>query len=170
MKKTFGIKYCKNGNSEIKGFVDADWANNLLDRRSYTGYCFLLSNGIISWECKKQKSVALSSCEAEYMSISEACKEAIYLRNLQFEITNKMYTLKLFNDIQIAQKLSMNPVFHKESKHIDVKYHFTRECIFNNIVKFNYFSTTEMPADLLTKSLCAKKHYALMDLLGVVAV
>lgn len=93
--KTFGIKYWKNGNSDIKGFVDADWANNLLDRRSYTGYWFLLSNGIISWECKIQKSVALSSCEAEYMSISEACKEAIYLRNLQFEITNKMYTLKL---------------------------------------------------------------------------
>lgn len=168
--KSFGIKYCKNGNSEIKGFADADWANDSLDRRSYTGFCFLLSNGIISWESRKQKTVALSSCEAEYMSISEACKEAIYLRALQFEITSKMYTLSLFNDNQSAQKLSTNPVLHKKSKHIDVKYHFARECVSNNIVKLHYLPTANMPADLLTKSLCAKKHYTFLDLLGVMLV
>ncbi|XP_068627425.1 uncharacterized protein [Battus philenor] len=94
----YGIKYCANGSSEIKGFVDADWANNRLDRRSYTGFCFVLANGIISWQCKKQKTVALSSCEAKHMAISESCKEAIYLRALQFEITNKIYRLCLYND------------------------------------------------------------------------
>lgn len=168
--KCFGIKYSKNGNTKIKGFVDADWANNKLDRRSYTGFCFLLSSGIVSWECKKQRTVALSSTEAEYMGISEACKEAMYLRSLQFEITNEMYTLNLFNDNQSAQKLSTNPVFHKRSKHIDVKYHFTRECVSNNIVKLQYLSTADMPADLLTKGLCGKKHYTFMNLLGVVTV
>lgn len=58
LKKTinFGIKYCVNGNSEIKGLVDADWANDAIDRRSYTGFCFVLANGIISWECKKTKN------------------------------------------------------------------------------------------------------------------
>lgn len=164
----YGIKYCANGSSEIKGFVDADWANNLLDRRSYTGFCFVLANGIISWQCKKQKTVALSSCEAEYMAISESCKEAIYLRALQFEITNKMYSLCLYNDNQSAQKLSINPVFHNKSKHIDVKYHFTRECVSNNIIQLKYLSTADMPADMLTKSLCSKRHHTFMNVLGVV--
>ncbi|CAH2109146.1 unnamed protein product [Euphydryas editha] len=167
--KSYGIKYCNNGISDIKGFVDADWANNTIDRRSYTGFCFLLSNGVISWECRKQKTVALSTCEAEYMGIAEACKEAIYLRALQFEITNKMYTLTLYNDNQSAQKLSTNPVFHKKSKHIDVKYHFTRECVSNNIVDLQYLPTTDMPADLLTKSLCSKRHYMFMKMLGIVS-
>ncbi|KAJ8719262.1 hypothetical protein PYW07_016818 [Mythimna separata] len=172
LKKTinFGIKYCADGNTKIKGFVDSDWANDSVDRRSYTGFCFVLANGIISWECKKQRTVALSSCEAEYMAISEACKEAIYLKALQFEITNNMYTLTLFNDNQSAQRLSTNPVFHKKTKHIDVKHHFTRECVSNRVVKLMYLPTANMPADLLTKSLCSKKHYNFMDLLGIVPV
>ncbi|GBP75030.1 Retrovirus-related Pol polyprotein from transposon TNT 1-94 [Eumeta japonica] len=66
-----------------KGFVDADWGTNTIDRRSYTGVCFTLSGCVISWETRKQKTVALSSSEAEYMAITEACKEAVYLRNLQ---------------------------------------------------------------------------------------
>ncbi|KAG6438793.1 hypothetical protein O3G_MSEX000229 [Manduca sexta] len=165
--KSFGISYFKDGNSEIKGFVDADWANNKIDRRSYTGYCFVLSNGVISWECKKQKTIALSSTEAEYMGMSEACKEALYLRNLQFEITNNMYTVTLYNDNQSAQRLSENPLFHKNSKHIDVKYHFCRECVANKIVKFQYMQTSEMPADVFTKALCAKKHYIFIKSLGL---
>lgn len=104
------------------------------------------------------------------MAISESCKEAIYLRALQLEITNKMYTLSLFNDNQSAQRLSTNPVFHKKSKHIDVKYHFTRECISNNIVILRYLPTANMPADLLTKGLCSKRHYTFMDLLGLVMI
>ncbi|KAI8424616.1 hypothetical protein MSG28_003049 [Choristoneura fumiferana] len=135
LKKTkhYCLKYSKDGKAEIEGFVDADWAHNVGDRRSYTGFNFMLSGGAISWESKKQKTVALSSTEAEYMGISEACKEAIYLRNLQFEITGHMYAVVLYNDNQSAQKLLANPVFHKRSKHIDVRYHFCRESVADNL-------------------------------------
>lgn len=168
--KSYGIKYCKEGNSEITGYVDADWASNSVDRRSYTGMCFLLSNGAISWECKKQKCIALSSTESEYISLSEACKEALYLKALQYEITNKMYTISLYNDNQGAQKLCANPVFHKRTKHIDIKYHFCRDLVKDQIVKILYLPTADMPADILTKSLCSTKHYKFMSLLGIVCV
>ncbi|GBP23594.1 Retrovirus-related Pol polyprotein from transposon TNT 1-94 [Eumeta japonica] len=79
----YGLKYSADGSSILEGFVDADWGANTIDRRSYTGVCFTLSGCVISWETRKQKTVALSSSEAEYMAITEACKEAVYLRNLQ---------------------------------------------------------------------------------------
>lgn len=168
--KCYGIKYCKEGNSEITGYVDADWASNSVDRRSYTGMCFLLSNGVISWECRKQKCVALSSTESEYIGLSEACREALYLKRLQYEITNKMYTISLFNDNQGAQKLCANPVFHKRTKHIDIRYHFCRDLVKDKIVKVLYLPTADMPADILTKSLCSAKHFKCMLLLGIVCI
>lgn len=169
LKKTkrHGLKFSADGNAVIEGFVDADWGGNTIDRRSYTGFCFTLSGCVISWETKKQKTVALSSSEAEYMALTEACKESLYLRNLQFEITNKKYTIELYNDNQSALKLTVNPIFHKRTKHIDIRYHFCRDCVNNNIVNVKYLPSAEMPADLLTKSLCSNKHYYLLDKLGV---
>lgn len=167
LTKHHGLHFSADGNSVIEGFVDADWAGNTIDRKSYTGFCFTLSGCVISWESKKQKTVALSSSEAEYMALAEACKESLYLRNLQFEITNKKYTIELYNDNQSALKLTVNPIFHKRTKHIDIRYHFCRDCVIDNIVNVKYLPSAEMPADLLTKSLCSNKHYYLLNKLGV---
>jgi len=68
------------------GYVDADWAGDKVDRKSYTGYTYFLAGGPISWRSEKQRSVALSSTDAEYMAISSACKEAILMRRLINEI------------------------------------------------------------------------------------
>lgn len=168
--KDVGLKYCKNGNVNIKGYCDADWANNTTDRRSYTGYCFMLSGAVISWGCKKQRTVALSSTEAEYMAITEGCREAVYLLNLQNEITGLMYTISMYNDNQSANKLSENSVFHNRTKHIDVRYHYCREVISKKIVKIYYLTTEEMPADILTKSLVSVKHHKFVKMLGIVNV
>lgn len=169
LKKTKSIclKFSASGNNQLEAFVDADWASNAIDRRSYTGYFFRLSNCAISWETKKQVTVALSSTEAEYMGISECCKEAVYLRNLLLELTNVTYPVPIFNDNQSAHKLSANPIYHKRSKHIDVRYHFCREKVANEIVKIKYLSTSEMPADLLTKGLCKMKHYNFLGMFGL---
>lgn len=168
--KNLGLKYCKNGNINIEGYCDADWANDITDRKSYSGFCFVLSGAVISWGCKKQRTVALSSTEAEYMAITEACREAVYLLNLQNEITREMYTINIYNDNQSAQKLSKNALFHNRTKHIDVRYHYCREVISNNIVKINYMPTNDMPADILTKSLNSIKHHKFVKMLGVVNV
>lgn len=172
LKKTkqLGLKYYKSKNVNIVGYVDADWSNDLNDRRSYSGYCYMLSGSVISWSCSKQKCITLSSTEAEYVSISEACREAVYLRNLQHEITEKWYKIVIYNDSMSAQKLLLNPVFHNKTKHIDIKYHYCREMIKENIVSVDYLCTSDMPADLLTKSLGAIKHYKHLQTLGIVKV
>lgn len=131
--KHFCLTYTASGNNKLQAYVDADWSSNILDRRSYTGFFFTLSGGCVSWETRKQVTVALSSTEAEYMGISECCKEAIYLRNLQYEITSELYCITIINDNQSAQKLANNNCLHKRSKHIDIRFHFFREHLINNV-------------------------------------
>lgn len=142
----------------MKGFADADWTNSLIDRKSYTGYVFTLGGGAISWESKKQNSVALSSTEAEYVAISEAAKEAVYIRGFLKKITDLNDSIVIYNDNQSAQKLVYNPIFHNRTKHIEVKYHFIREIVDKKIIEVEYMPTEEMLADVFTKSLYYPKH------------
>lgn len=167
--KNYCLKYVKDKN-DLVGYVDADWANCKIDRRSYTGYCFLMSGAPICWESRKQRTVALSSMEAEYMSIAEACKEAIYLRSLLHSLTSNLYTVPLFNDSQSAQKLIINNCFHRKAKHIDIRYHFIKDVVNDNIVCLEYLPTNAMIADVLTKSLSPIKHYACIEGMGICEV
>lgn len=164
--KDFCLSFSKKDN-ELVGFVDADWANNISDRKSYTGFVFKLGDSAISWESSKQKTVALSSSEAEYMAITEATKEAIYLKNFLSELIGYNKTVYLFNDNQSAIALSANPIYHKRSKHIDIKYHFIRDVIADNIITLKYLQTDLMPADLLTKGLSKEKHNRFLNDIGL---
>lgn len=157
LTKDFCLMFSKSEEG-LQGFVDADWGNDKQDRKSYTGFVFKMSNGVISWESRKQRTVALSSTEAEYVAVAEATKEAIYLKNLNFEITGQMNCVSLFNDNMGAQALANNPVYHKRTKHIDVRHHFVRDAVSNNQIKLLYLPTDKMTADIFTKSLTADKH------------
>ncbi|CAK1581238.1 unnamed protein product [Parnassius mnemosyne] len=169
--RDFGLVYVKN-NLDLIGFVDADWGSNSVDRSSFTGYCFLYSGCVVSHEFRKQQTVALSSTKAEYMAICEASKEAIFLKNLLTDlIVSKSSTIEpiiLCNDSQSAQKLTDNSMYHRRSKHIDVKFHFIREAVERKLVRFEYLNTLEMPADIFTKSLCKVKHHKFMEKIGIV--
>lgn len=162
-----GIKY-GSADDTLTGFVDADWGNCPVDRRSYTGFAFTLSGGIISWESRKQRTVALSSTETEYMGITEAVKEAIYLRRFLLESGFKeLANTKLFCDNMGAHKLTANPVFHSRTKHIDVRHHFVREAVNNHDIEIKYLPTDEMAADVLTKGLPGPKHRKCLSTFGV---
>lgn len=127
--KNLGLCY-ERGDKTIEGYVDADWAGCLQDRKSYTGYAFTLSNAAISWKSQKQKTVALSSTEAEYMGIAEGVKEAVYWSNYMREIElMELTNLTLYNDNQGARLLTDNPILHQRTKHIDIKYYFIRDII-----------------------------------------
>lgn len=152
----------------IKGYVDSDWANCQIDRRSYTGYVFILSNGPISWESKKQRTVALSSTEAEYMGLAEAAKEAIYIGNFLKEMEFENLTdVRVLNDNMGAQRLSENPVFHARSKHIDTRHHFVRETLLTKQLKLEHISTDDMIADMMTKGLPRPKHRHCLEMIGL---
>ncbi|KAL7291669.1 hypothetical protein TKK_0014705 [Trichogramma kaykai] len=151
---------------ELIGFADADWGSDITDRNSYSGYMFSLSNSAVSRCSKKQKSVALSSTEAEYMSLSNAAEEAIFLSNLPKELGfDDLSRITVYNDNQSAAKLASNPVFHARSKHIDIRAHFIREVLKKRKFYLKYLSTEEMTADILTKALPkAKVDYCVKGL------
>lgn len=155
---------------DIHGYVDADWANDANDAKSYTGYVFKYAGGAVSWESKKQSTVSLSSTEAEYVAISQAAKEAIFIRGLLGELISceKQEPTVIYNDSQSAQKLVSNPVFHNRTKHINVKHHFIREAVDRNDIKLNYLQSNEMVADVLTKGLHGPKHNCFRDKLGLI--
>ena len=175
-----GLYISDNENIGLLGFSDSDWANCLMNRRSTTGYCFLFNRNIISWNSTLQHTVAISSCEAEYIALKEACKEAIFLSGmlkwLEDRLENKLInnkplgevslpskTVPILTDSQSAIKLGENPEFHKRSKHIDITYHFIRECISEEKVKLVFVRTTEQLADGLTKGLNKTKHNAFIE-------
>jgi len=164
-----GIFYSKqNNNNDFVGYSDADWAGDRDDRKSTSGYCFLLSNGLISWRSVKQSCVALSTAEAEYVSLSSAAQEAIWIGNLLCDVeVASTKPIVLFEDNQSAICLAKNPKSHSKTKHIEIKYHFVRDLISSNKIELNFCPTDKMLADIFTKSLPKEKFMKLRDLLGM---
>lgn len=109
----FCLKFEKDKAFELVGYVDADWANSTVDRKSYTGFCFTLSGGVISWGTSKQKTVALSSTEAEYMGLAEGAKQAMYLKNLLSEITGSKIVLHCLMIVRELKNLLQTQCFIK---------------------------------------------------------
>jgi len=140
-----------------------------MDRRSYTGYAFLMAGCPITWESRKQRTVALSSTESEYMALSEASKEGLYIRRLLEDLGLKQQSSTcILCDNQGARKLAENPVFHGRTKHIDIRHHFVREVLNSGDLDIEYSPSCEMAADVLTKSLPRTKHLKCQELLGII--
>lgn len=165
--KNYCLTFKKGEDISLRGYVDADWGGDIQDRKSYTGYVFTIGGSIVSWEARKQRCVALSSTEAEYIALSEASKEAIHLRRLLVEFVPQTGPVLLLNDNQGAQKLVVSPVFHRRTKHIDIRYHFVRNAFEENLIKVEYLSTQEMVADIMTKELGSEKHRRCVERLGL---
>lgn len=124
----YGLVYTKNsGNNVVTGFTDSDLTGDLDDRRSTGGMCFYLNDNLITWVSQKQRCVALSSCEAEFMAATAAACQAIWIQNILSQITGVGTSpVVLFIDNKSALDLAKNAVFHGRSKHIHVRYHFVR--------------------------------------------
>lgn len=121
----------------VHGYSDADWAGNVDDRRSTTGYIFRMNGGGVSWASKRQPTVALSTTEAEYMALAQATKEAVWLRGFLGEIG------------------------------IDARHHFLREKIESGTLEICFCGTEDMTADVLTKGLCREKHRRFSEGMGI---
>lgn len=140
---------------KLEGYSDADWASSKDDRKSISGFCFRLSetSALISWKSRKQASVALSTCEAEYMALALAMQESLYLQQLLISL-NVIKTdkpINMYEDNQSTIASANNPVNHQRSKHVDIKYHFIRDLLNKNVVKLVYCPTDSMIADIMTK-------------------
>ena len=153
IKQKLGDPNERNG-KQIIGYADADWAGNVTDRKSTSGYIFKYNGGTISWSSRKQSCVSLSSTEAEYIKIAEACQEATYLKNLLLDFNQiNEDSVIMYEDNQSCLKLIENEKMNQRTKHIDVKYHFAKSLKESGIVEFINCPTEDMVADLFTKPL-----------------
>ena len=141
----------------LLGYCDADYAGDIDTRRSTTGYVFLYNGGAITWQSKRQQTVAVSTTEAEYMAAAAAVKEGLWLRKLLGDLHLETKTINIMADNQSAIKLLRNPISSLRSKHIDVIHHFARERVMRQEVAFHYTATDTMIADILTKALGGDK-------------
>eukprot|EP00253_Pinus_taeda_P014274 PITA_14274 len=142
---------------------------NVEDRKSTFGCCFALGSASISWMSRKQKSVALSTAEAEYIVASMASCEAVWLRKLFSELFGfTLDTTVILCDNQSGIRLSENPVFHDRSKHIDIRYHYIRDMVQRGAIRLQHIDTDEQVIDILTKPLGKVKFLTFQEQLGIV--
>ncbi|SGY12337.1 BQ5605_C072g12892 [Microbotryum silenes-dioicae] len=151
-----GIHYTRTSAPLLgyEGYSDSDWGSDIQTSRSTMGYLFKLAGGAISWSSRLQPRVACSSTEAEYLGLSHAAKEAVFLRSLLTELgLDTSSPLRLLGDNQGAIALTQNPVFHARTKHLRMLEHFVREHVRNGEISVTYIPTHDMVADIFTKPL-----------------
>ena len=149
----YSLQY-QGSDMSLVGYSDADWSGDLDERKSTSGYVFLLNNGAISWCSKKQTCIALSTMEAEFIACSAAVQEAIWLKRFleHLGICGEKISPILINcDSQAAIAYTKDPKYHSKTKHIDTKYNFVRDAIAQKSVSVWYISTKDMLADPLMK-------------------
>lgn len=156
---------------QLTGYCDSDMGGDVDDRKSTIGVVFALGENIITWQSQKQKVVALSSCEAEYIAVTTAACQGIWLARLILEITGdekKCVVLKVDNKSAIS--LCKNPLLNDRSKHIDTRFHFIRGYVEKKEIEVEYVRTEEQVADILTKSLGRVKFQELQGRLGMLEI
>ena len=167
LKRTasLAIKYQKSDDGDLIGYSDADWAGDADDCHSTSGN---LAGGPISWQSKKQGVVALSTCEAEYVALSAAVQEAIWLKKLLADLgVVPKQPVVIMEDNQGALAVAKNPIAHTRTKHIDIRYHFIREAVRDQKFNLCYCPTKKMLADLLTKPLPKEQFEVLRQAMGM---
>ena len=164
----YGVFYKKGGNEELVAYTDSDYAGDLDDRKSTSGYVFLLSSAAISWLSKKQPVVSLSTTEAEFIAASTCACQAVWLRKILEKLGHTQNSsTTVYCDSNSAIKLAKNPVMHGRSKHIDVRFHFLRELVKDETIELVHCNTQEQVADVMTKPLKLDAFVKLRNLLGV---
>jgi hypothetical protein len=160
-----GLIYSKEGNPELLAYVDSDWGQlGYMKRRSVSGFVIFLAGGPVSWQTSLQKTPALSSCEAEYMALSEVVREICWLRMLLAEMGfEQKNPTPIFIDNEAAVWLAHDDVMKKARKHIDIKYHYTRFQVEAKKIDLIRVNTKDNVADVFTKATPAPTFTKLTD-------
>jgi hypothetical protein len=170
----YELKYTRTADDpaiigDLRGFCDSDWAGDKEGFLSTAGWVFIMNGGAVSWQCKRGKTPAQSSCDAEYVAEGMAAQEICHLRNVLSELNlEPTDPIPLFSDSKSAIQITKNPVFHERSKHVALKYHFSRHMQADGRMSVQYIPTDRQVADALTKPLFGPKLSWSRDEMGLV--
>ena len=157
---TRGLLFPTKSALHLTAYSDADWAGCLDTRKSTTGWCVFLGDALISCKCKKQDCVSKSSTKAKYRAMSAACYEIVWLRGLFSELgfppTNP--TPPLHGDNTSAIQIVANPVYHEQTKHIEMDCHYIREAFTQGVITPPHFTIDLQIVDVFTKALTHQRH------------
>lgn len=156
--------------SLVYGFFDAAYMNDTTDRHSTMAYVFFVGNSVVSWSSKKQASLALSTNEAEYLSGTEAIKDALWIKAFLTSVgipSEQLTSIQLMGDNAGANALSRNPEYHSCTKHIHGRQCFITEMVEAGYIQVLYVATANMVANSITKPLPRTAFCRFMDMLGL---
>lgn len=164
-----GIFFENNLNFTLSCYSDADYAGDVRTRRSTSGFVFLLGSSCITWASQRQKCVALSTTESEYVAAAEAVKELVWIKQLLGDLLPNQNIKAVLNvDNQGAIRLIRNPEFHRRTKHIDVRFHFIREKYTDGLFELEYVHTDNQVSDIFTKPLAKDRFFRLRYLMNII--
>lgn len=158
----------REGSTSLVAYTDNNYAGDLDDQKSTSGFVFLISSGAVSWSSKKQSVVSLSTTEAEYIAAALSACQCIWLRRILEQLgAEEKEGTDIFCDKSSTIQLSKNPVFHGRSKHIGVRFHFLRDLVNEGTVKLKFCCSEEQVADIMTKPLKLEQFEKLRNMLGM---
>ena len=165
----FGIMYRRGKEGTLIAYSDSDYAGDVNDRRSTSGYVFVLGSGAVSWSSKKQPVVTLSTIEAEFIAAASCACQNVWLRRILEQVGHpQLKPTTVYYDNNSTIKLSRNPVLHGRSKHIDVRFHFLKDLCKDEVIKLVQCRSQEQISDIMTKHLMLESFSNFSSRLGMI--
>nr|GEW46187.1 hypothetical protein [Tanacetum cinerariifolium] len=146
-----GLWYPKGTSIETIVYADSDHARDYVDRKSTSGICTFVGCCLTSWFSKKQTALAISSTEAEYVSVRKACQQALWMKQALIDYDVRLDDVPIMCDNKGAINLSKNPVQHSRTKHIEIRHHFLRDNVQKGHISIEKVPSVDNIVDILTK-------------------
>nr|XP_043630036.1 uncharacterized mitochondrial protein AtMg00810-like [Erigeron canadensis] len=162
-----GLWYSIGGDFEFMSYNDADYGGCNYDRKSSSGGCQFLGGRLVSWQCKKQTSVAISSCKAEYMATGRCCSQVLWIQQQLCDYGQNFLCTPIKIDNESTISITNNPVKHGRTKHRDIRFHFIRNCVEKKLIVLEKVPSDFNLADLSTKAFDQTRFELLVQLIGM---
>ncbi|GJX34656.1 putative ribonuclease H-like domain-containing protein [Tanacetum coccineum] len=162
-----GLWYPKDSPFHLEAFSDSDYAGDNHDRRSTSGGCQYLGRRLVSWQCKNQTIVAISSTEAEYVAAASCCAQVLLMQNQLLDYGFNFMNTEIHIDNESTICIVKNPVLHSKTKHIQIRHHFIRDCYEQRLINVVKVHTDDNVADLLTKGFDLARFNFLVVTIGM---
>ncbi|GJW85571.1 putative ribonuclease H-like domain-containing protein [Tanacetum coccineum] len=162
-----GLWYPRDSPFELEAYSDSDYGGASLDRKSTTGGCQFLGRRLISWQCKKQTIMANSTTEAEYVAAANCCGQVLWIQNQMMDYGFNFMNTKIHIDNESTISVIKNPVAHSRTKHIEIRFHFIRDCYEKRLIEVIKIHTDSNVVDLLTKGFDVTRFNFLVVSIGL---